>query len=135
MTDTPKFPRKPGETSKDYRERLSRLAGRNYKGKETRQDADIQAEGDAKLNPTQEQIAPKTEAEKEAAKTGAEAAREAIKKKTPIKDVKKDKDGFLRSQNLGRNTLKILKTAAALTQIPTTVLRTGLTISGLGGRM
>ena len=42
---------------------------------------------------------------------------------------------FLQSKNLGRNTLKILKTAAALTQIPTTVLRTGLTISGLGGRI
>tara|TARA_B100000482_G_C12423311_1_gene225989 strand:- start:189 stop:524 length:336 start_codon:yes stop_codon:yes gene_type:complete len=38
-------------------------------------------------------------------------------------------------KNLGRNTLKILKTAAALTQIPTTMLRTGLTISGIGGRM
>ena len=38
-------------------------------------------------------------------------------------------------KDAGRNTLKILKTAAALTQIPTTMLRTGLTISGLGGRM
>ena len=75
MTDTPKFPRKPGETSKDYRERLSRLAGRNYKGKETRQDADIQAEGDAKLNPTQDQLAPKTAEEIEAAKKGVEEAK------------------------------------------------------------
>ena len=38
-------------------------------------------------------------------------------------------------KNLGRNTLKILRTAAAITQFPTTVVRTGLTISGLGGRM
>ena len=132
MTDTPKFPRKPGETSKDYRERLSRLAGRNYKGKETRQDADIQAEGDAKLNPTQDQLAPKTAEEIEAAKKGVEEAKRKIGENA---DPERDKDGFIIPKNLGRNTLKILKTAAALTQIPTTMLRTGLTISGIGGRM
>jgi len=56
-----------------------------------------------------------------------------------IQEALQDEDmrqgNFLQSKNLGRNTLKILKTAAALTQFPTTVLRTGLTISGLGGRM
>ena len=56
-----------------------------------------------------------------------------------IQEALQDEDmrqgNFLQSKNLGRNTLKILKTAAALTQFPTTVLRTGLTISGIGGRM
>ena len=70
---------RPGETSIQRRQRISREMGRNYKGRETRTDAEIQTEGNLRGEPTQEEIfRKKTPEEIAEAEKGAKEARRII---------------------------------------------------------
>ncbi len=85
-----------GEGTLDYRKRIypdykkNRL--KNQRRVRLPGDDDIQAQGDAKLNPTQDMLAPRTPEEIEAAKTGLEKAKEKIDGSKP----ERDSDGFLK---------------------------------------
>lgn len=70
---------RPGEGSLQRRQRISREMGRNYKGRETRTDAEIQSEGNLRGEPTPEEIfKEKTPQEKADAEKGAKEARRVI---------------------------------------------------------
>ena len=70
---------RPGETSIQRKQRLSREMGRNYKGRETRTDAEIQSEGNLKGEPTyDETFRKKTPEEIAEAEKGVKEAKRII---------------------------------------------------------
>ena len=85
-----------GEGTLDYRKRIYPDYKKNRQRNQPRVrlpgDDDIQAQGDAKLNPTGDMLAPRTPEEIEAAKTGLEKAKERMDGHKP----EKDSDGFLK---------------------------------------
>ena len=85
-----------GEGTRDYRKRIYPDYKKNRQRNQPRVrlpgDDDIQAQGDAKLNPTGDMLAPRTPEEIEAAKKGLEKAKERIDGHKP----EKDSDGFLK---------------------------------------
>ena len=97
MTDKPNIPpQKPGEGSKDYRKRIyPPYKGNRNRRKLRKTDAEIQAEGDAKFEPTPEDLKPKTPEEIEAAKKGLEEAKKRMADKTFKPE--RDEDGFIKS--------------------------------------
>ena len=125
MTDKPNIPpRKPGEGTLDYRRRIS---GGTYKNRskltnnKLPTDEEIQAEGDAKFEPTPEDFKPKTEEEKEAARKGLEEARKKMADKTFKPE--RDEDGFIKSiatdqiKNILKYGLPVKSTYSGLSQI------------------
>ena len=125
MTDKPNIPpQKPGEGTLDYRRRIS---GGTYKNRNKLKknnlpsDAEIQAEGDAKFEPTPEDLKPKTEEEKEAARKGLEEARKRMADKTFKPE--RDEDGFIKSiatnqiKNILTYGLPVKSTYSGLSQI------------------
>jgi len=84
-------------------------------------DEEIQAEGDAKFEPTPEDLKPKTEEEKEAARKGLEEARKRMADKTFKPE--RDEDGFIKSiatnqiKNILTYGLPVKSTYSGLSQI------------------
>jgi hypothetical protein len=125
MTDKPYIPpQKPGEGTLDYRRRIS---GGTYKNRNKLRknnlpsDAEIQAEGDAKFEPTTEDLKPKTPEEKEAAKKGLEEAKKRMADKTFKPE--RDEDGFIKSiaasqiKNILTYGLPVRSTYSAVSQV------------------
>ena len=85
-----------GEGTRDYRKRIYPDYKKNRQRNQPRVrlpgDDDIQAQGDAKLNPTGDMLAPRTPEEIEAARKGLEKAKERMDGHKP----EKDSDGFLK---------------------------------------
>ena len=80
------------EGTLDYRKRIyPDYKANRRKNQQRLGDDDIQAQGDAKLNPTGDMLAPKTDAEIEAARKGIEEAKKKLGGTVP----EKDSDGFL----------------------------------------
>ena len=125
MTDKPNIPpQMPGEGTLDYRRRIS---GGTYKNRnklkknDLPSDAEIQAEGDAKFEPTPEDLKPKTPEEIEAAKKGLEEAKKRMADKTFKPE--RDEDGFIKSiatdqiKNILKYGLPVKSTYSGLSQI------------------
>jgi hypothetical protein len=87
-----------GEGTLDYRKRIYPDYKKNRLKNQRRVplpgDDDIQAQGDAKLNPTGDMLAPKTPEEIEAAKTGIEEAKKRMRGDGAKQE--RDSDGFLK---------------------------------------
>ena len=124
MTDKPNIPpQQPGEGSKDYRKRIypQYKANRRRLTNKLPSDAEIQAEGDAKFDPTPDDLKPKTEEEKEAARKGLEEAKKRMADKTFKPE--RDEDGFIKSiatdqiKNILKYGLPVKSTYAGLSQI------------------
>ena len=85
-----------GEGTRDYRERIYPQYKKNRRKNQQRvpllPDADIQAQGDAKLNPTAEDLKELTPEEIEANRKGIEEAKKRVDGHKP----EKDSDGFLK---------------------------------------
>ena len=125
MTDKPNIPpRKPGEGTLDYRRRIS---GGTYKNRskltnnKLPTDEEIQAEGDAKFEPTPDDLKPKTQEEVDAAKKGLEEAKKRMADKTFKPE--RDEDGFIKSiatdqiNNILKYGLPVKSTYSGLSQI------------------
>ena len=86
-----------GEGTLDYRKRIYPDYKKNRQRNQPRvrlpSDEEIQAEGDAKFEPTGDMLAPKTDAEIEAARKGLEEAKKKIGQDTKPE---RDSDGFLK---------------------------------------
>ena len=124
MTEKPNIPpQKPGEGSKDYRKRIhpQYKANRRRLTNKLPTDAEIQAEGDAKFDPTPEDLKPKTKEEVEAAKKGLEEAKKRMADKTFKPE--RDEDGFIKSiatdqiKNILKYGLPVKSTYSGLSQI------------------
>ncbi len=125
MTDKPYIPpQKPGEGTLDYRRRIS---GGTYKNRnklkknELPSDAEIQAKGDAKFEPTPEELKPKTQEEIDAARKGIEEAKKRMADKTLKPE--RDEDGFIKSiatdqiKNILKYGLPVKSTYSGLAQV------------------
>ena len=88
--------KREGEGTLDYRKRIYPDYKKNRQRNQPRVrlpgDDDIQAQGDAKLNPTGDMLAPRTPEEIEAARKGLEEAKKKLGGSVP----EKDSDGFLK---------------------------------------
>ena len=88
--------KREGEGTLDYRKRIYPDYKKNRQRNQPRVrlpgDDDIQAQGDAKLNPTGDMLAPRTPEEIEAARKGLEEAKKKIDGSKP----ERDSDGFLK---------------------------------------
>jgi len=81
------------------RRTISRRKRKKYEANRERlkkSDAEIQAEGDAKFDPTPEDLKPRTQKEIDAAKEGIRKAKERIADKNR-KPPERDEDGFIKS--------------------------------------
>ena len=140
MTDKPNIPpRKPGEGTRDYRKRIHPDYKKNRRTNQNNQqplgDDDIQAQGDAKGNPTKEDLKPLTPEQIEANRRGIEEAKKRMRG-GPL-----DKDNFLDFS--AREALKIglqaAQTAASIQRWHAMPYRAAgwgvkaLTIGNLGG--
>tara|TARA_X000001388_G_scaffold50007_1_gene36046 strand:- start:58 stop:2001 length:1944 start_codon:yes stop_codon:yes gene_type:complete len=87
--------KREGEGTLDYRKRIyPDYKANRRKNQQRLGDDDIQAQGDAKLNPTGDMLAPKTPEEIAAAEKGIEEAKKNIKGKYVKRE--RDSDGFLK---------------------------------------
>lgn len=87
--------KREGEGTLDYRKRIyPDYKANRRKNQQRLGDDDIQAQGDAKLNPTGDMLAPKTPEEIAAAEKGIEEAKKNIRGKYVKRE--RDSDGFLK---------------------------------------
>ena len=92
--------KREGEGTLDYRKRIyPDYKANRRKNQQRLGDDDIQAQGDAKLNPTGDMLAPKTPEEKAAAEKGIEEAKKRMRGEGVKRE--RDSDGFFKLAGQG----------------------------------